>query len=65
LNKYWNYIVLNNSVRDWLIAIGIVVGAIVLLRLFQALIVKKLKSFSPAVVQGWLFVGGTQSSGPL
>ena len=46
MNNYWNYVVLNNAVLDWLIAIGIVIGAMILLRLFQSLIVRKLTALS-------------------
>lgn len=46
MNTFLDYSILNNTVSDWLMALGIIVVAIVLLRLFQAVIIKKLKSFS-------------------
>lgn len=46
LEAYWNHIVLNNAIRDWLISLGIIAGTIVVLRLFQFFIIKKLKSLS-------------------
>lgn len=46
MNEFWSYSILNNPISDWLIAIGIIVVAIASLRLFQSVVIKKLKSFT-------------------
>lgn len=46
MNEFWSYSLLNNPVRDWLIAIGIIIVAIAALRLFQSVVIKKLTSLT-------------------
>ena len=38
--------ILNNTIKDWLIAVSIIIAALILLRLFQAVVVNRLKTFS-------------------
>jgi len=46
MNNVLDYIVFNNSVKDWLIAAAIIVVALVLLRVFQSVLIKRLKLFT-------------------
>lgn len=46
MNNFWNYIILDNTVRDWTIALSIMIVSIVLLRAVQFVVVKKLKAIT-------------------
>jgi small-conductance mechanosensitive channel len=40
---FWNYTILNNTIREWAIAAGIICASILLIKLFRWLLIKKLK----------------------
>lgn len=42
----WNYVILNNSVKDWSIFFGIIIASFVFLRLFKSILVKKLSVYA-------------------
>lgn len=46
MNNFWNTIILNNTIRDWAIAFSIILVSLVLLRFFQSIIIRKIKSIS-------------------
>lgn len=46
MDEFWYYRILNNTVADWLLMIGIIVIAIVCLRIIQNIVIKKLVAFS-------------------
>lgn len=46
MNNLWNYTLLNNSLKNWTIAIIIAIVSISVLRLLQYLFITKLKSFA-------------------
>lgn len=41
MNNFWNYILWGNPLKDWLIVIGIISAAIIILRLLQSFIIKR------------------------
>jgi small-conductance mechanosensitive channel len=46
MNEFWNYTFWNNTVRDWIISVMIIIIAIAVLRLLQSVVIKKVKSLS-------------------
>jgi small-conductance mechanosensitive channel len=46
MNKFWEYSFLNNTIRDWAVASIIIVVAIIILRLFQSIIIKRVKTLT-------------------
>lgn len=46
MNDFWNRMILENTVRDWLIMLGIIVVSFLLLRLFQRIVVSRIKDFA-------------------
>src|SRR5687767_9988617 len=46
MNIFWDTMVLNNAVRDWIIAFSIIFCSIILLRLFQSIIIKRVKIYA-------------------
>lgn len=42
----WNYIILNNSVRDWTITFLIILVSFILLRLLQSVLIKRFSAFA-------------------
>ncbi|RYZ56194.1 MAG: mechanosensitive ion channel family protein [Chitinophagaceae bacterium] len=46
MNEFWTYRLLNNEVKDWAIALGIIALGLPALRLLQALVVKKIKALA-------------------
>jgi small-conductance mechanosensitive channel len=46
MNNIWDTLILNNTVRDWAIAFSIIVASMVLLRFFQSIVIRKIKSIS-------------------
>ena len=46
MNDFWDREILNNSVKDWIVALSIMMVAFVLLRLFQFVVVRKLRKFA-------------------
>ncbi len=46
MNNFWDYTFLKNSVQEWVIALSIILICIVVLRLFQTLVIKRIKSFT-------------------
>ncbi len=45
MDKFWHKIILNNSISDWAIALGIIAISFIVLRLLQLTIVKKAKLY--------------------
>jgi len=46
MNGFWSYTLLNNTIADWLLMLGISAVAIVVLRLVQSVVIKRLVIFS-------------------
>jgi small-conductance mechanosensitive channel len=46
MNNFWNYQVWGNEVKDWVIAIGIIAISIVILRVLQSVIIKKVSALT-------------------
>src|SRR5688572_29783695 len=46
MDSFWEKIFLGNTIRDWVIAISIIVGSILLLRLVRKIVVRQLKKWS-------------------
>lgn len=68
MKELLNYSLLNNPVRDWLIAIGIIVLAVACLRIFQAVIIKKLRVFSARTktsIDDFIFIALQRSVMPM
>jgi small-conductance mechanosensitive channel len=42
----WNYVILNNSIRDWTITIAIILVVFFALRILQSVLIKKLNAFA-------------------
>ena len=43
MESFWNTVLWNNTVRDWLIALGIIAGAMLALRIVQSIVISKIK----------------------
>lgn len=46
MNTFWDYVVLGNSVRDWLIALGIIVISFILIRVLKHLVIKRFRIYT-------------------
>jgi small-conductance mechanosensitive channel len=46
MNNIWDTIIFNNTIRDWAISFSIILTSLVLLRFFQSIIIRKIKSIS-------------------
>ena len=46
MNTFWEKIFLGNSIIDWAIAIFIIIGSIILLRLIKTIVFTQLKKWS-------------------
>jgi small-conductance mechanosensitive channel len=46
MNDIWNFTILNNTVKNWLIALGIIAVTMMALRLIRSLVIKKLRAFT-------------------
>ncbi len=46
MNSVWNTLLFGNTIRDWSIAMIILIAAIIVIRLLKMVIVKKIKSFA-------------------
>lgn len=46
MNDFWGYTFWGNTIRDWAIALSIIVGACILLRIFKSVVTTRLKKFS-------------------
>ena len=46
MNDFWDREILNNTVQDWMITLSIIIAALILLRLFQFVVIRKFKKFS-------------------
>jgi small-conductance mechanosensitive channel len=44
MDKIWNYNIWNNTARDWTIALSIMIASIILLRIVQFIVIRKLKA---------------------
>ena len=44
--SFWEYSILNNPIKDWLLTFGIFLGSVLILRIVRSVIVKRLVSFS-------------------
>ncbi len=42
----WHYMILNNSVRDWVITLSIIVASVILLRLLKFILIKRFSVFA-------------------
>ena len=46
MNSFWSQVYFHNSVRDWFIALAIIVGGIIVLRIIQAVVVSWVQKFA-------------------
>ena len=46
MESFWNTVLWNNTVRDWLIALGIIAGAMLALRIIQSIVISKIKKLT-------------------
>ena len=46
MNTFWEKIFLGNSIIDWAIAISIIIGSIILLRLIKTIVFSQFKKWS-------------------
>jgi len=46
MNTLWEYIILGNTVRDWAIAIGIIISSFILIRILKHIVIKKLRKYA-------------------
>lgn len=46
IQKFWDRLILNNTVRDWTISLFLILLSILLIRIVQTVIVKRLKAYS-------------------
>lgn len=46
MNSFWNYILWGNTIRDWAIAIAIILGAFIILRIVKEIVVIQLKNWA-------------------
>ena len=46
MNNFWNTLILNNTIREWMYALGIIAGCMVVLRLIQSIVIARIKAFS-------------------
>ena len=45
MNSFWNQRLLNNSLQSWIIALSIIVASIIILRVLQFVLTKRLTAF--------------------
>lgn len=46
MENLWNYTILSNSVKDWTISFSIIIVSIVVLRILQSIVIKRLSKFA-------------------
>ncbi|HEY0679752.1 MAG TPA: mechanosensitive ion channel family protein [Chitinophagaceae bacterium] len=46
MNNYWNAVYFNNTLRDWVIAISLIAGLLLLVRIFRTVILKRVKAWA-------------------
>ncbi len=46
MNNFWNTLILNNTIREWLYALGIIAACIIVLRLIQSIVIARIKVYS-------------------
>lgn len=46
MNTFWEYTILGNTVRDWAIAFGIIIGSFILIRILKYIIIKRLRNYA-------------------
>lgn len=46
MNTFWNTLLLGNTIKEWLIATGIIVAASLVFRILQAIVIKRLQKFT-------------------
>lgn len=46
MNNFWDRLILNNTIRDWGIAIAIILGSLIVLRFFRTVIIRKAQAFT-------------------
>lgn len=46
MNDFWNYQILNNTIKDWAISFSIIIVSILVLRVLKTVFVKRFKTFS-------------------
>ncbi|HYE54100.1 MAG TPA: mechanosensitive ion channel family protein [Chitinophagaceae bacterium] len=46
MNNFWNTIYLNNTVRDWAIALSIILGLLLLIRFFRLIVFRRIKGWA-------------------
>ena len=50
MNNFWNEIYLSNSIKDWIIALGIIVAAFVAIRIFKSIVLQQVRKWSQRTV---------------
>lgn len=46
MDKFWEQIFLGNTVRDWAIALGIIIGSMLILRIIRTIVLKRLRDWA-------------------
>lgn len=46
MNNFWNTLILNNTIREWMISLGIILSCLIVLRLIQSIVISRIKVFS-------------------
>lgn len=46
MENFWERVIWNNTLESWAIALGIIIGSIILLRIVQAIVIGRIKKFS-------------------
>lgn len=46
MDNFWDKLILDNTIRDWAICLSIIIVSILLLRLFQSIVIKRIKSYA-------------------
>jgi len=64
MDPFWNKVFLGNTIRDWLIAAGIILVSLIVLRLVQAVLILRIKKFAATTKTSFddFVIGVIQSS---
>jgi small-conductance mechanosensitive channel len=46
MNNYWDTVYFNNTLRDWTIALSLIIGLLLLIRIFRTIVLKRIKTWT-------------------